>query len=188
MKELAEYGQAEDRGVHLLKQMRAFVPESAKAYLEKQIEDEERHARLFEERCQALGITDDYFMPALDALYTFAQRCVDQKDWLLCMLCQSVIEELAMISFGRLHDKVDSQTQAVLQSIMKDEADHLEFTLTQLQGVHPQKVQAFHNDLKKAILPHLLSIDAELKDRLQEVQNLHFRRLQNAQSATAPTQ
>ena len=132
-KQISQYAISEDLGVSLLSQMLEFVPASEeRAFLESQIQDEIKHNRLFADRADELGIEEKFFQDSLEELYKFGQECVDKKDWLLCVTCQSVIEELAFASFSAFYKRADEKTRSFLVEVMSDEKRHLEFALWQI--------------------------------------------------------
>jgi ferritin-like protein len=131
-RKVSEYAVAEDKGVWLLTQMREFVPNDAAEFLETQIVDEKKHARLFAQRVKELNIKEPFFLESLADLYIFAQTCVDDKSWLKCMVTQSVIEELALASFSIFRQQADERTREILDEILEDEKRHLDFTLVEI--------------------------------------------------------
>lgn len=133
-RQISQYAISEDMGVSLLSQMLVFVPgDEERKFLESQIEDEKKHNRLFAERADELGATEKFFQESLQRLYEFGQECVNKKDWLLCMSCQSVIEELAMASFGAFYHRADEKTKKILTEVIGDEKRHLDFALWQIE-------------------------------------------------------
>ena len=162
---ISEYALAEDRGVQLLIQMQEFVPEDARAFLESQIKDELKHNRLFEERAVELNMTEPFFLESLKELYDLGQDCVDQKDWLLCMVMQCMIEELALASFGNSAAQADPRTREILKEIMDDEFKHLEFTADEIQKYNQSPADSGKiYDLQKRVLQ--LFISALMPERL----------------------
>lgn len=132
-KQISQYAISEDLGVSLLTQMLEFVPGAEeRKFLEGQIEDEKKHNRLFSQRADELGVEEKFFQDSLEKLYAFGQECVDKKDWLLCVACQSVIEELAFASFTAFYKRADAKTRGFLTEVMEDEKRHLEFALWQI--------------------------------------------------------
>jgi len=132
-KQISQYAISEDLGVSLLTQMLEFVPgDEERKFLDGQIEDEKKHNRLFAQRADELGVEEKFFQDSLEKLYAFGQECVDKKDWLLCVACQSVIEELAFASFTAFFKRADQKTRGFLTEVMEDEKRHLEFALWQI--------------------------------------------------------
>lgn len=154
---ISEYAIAEDRGVHLLIQMQEFVPDDARTFLESQIVDEVKHNRLFEERALELKITEPFFLESLKELYDLGQDCVDKKDWLLCMVMQCMIEELALASFGNSAAQSDPKTRDVLKEIMEDEFRHLEFTTEEIEKYKSPENDKKIYDLQMEVLKLFLS-------------------------------
>lgn len=132
-RKVSQYAISEDMGVSLLTQMLEFVPgEEERKFLESQIEDEKKHNRLFSQRADELGSEEKFFQDSLQKLYDFSQTCVDRKDWLMCVACQSIIEELALASFAAFYSHADETTKVILIEIMNDERRHLDFALWQI--------------------------------------------------------
>lgn len=132
-KQISQYAISEDMGVSLLSQMLAFTPgKEEHKFLESQIKDEIKHNRLFAQRADELGVEEEFFQDSLRQLYAFGQECVSKKDWLLCVTCQSVIEELAFASFSAFYKRADKKTREFLVEIIEDEKRHLEFALLQI--------------------------------------------------------
>ena len=132
-RKLAEYAIAEDRGVSLLSEMLTFAPsEEERAAIQKQMDEEIKHSRLFDERAQALNAGETRLVDSLQKLYELGQSCVDERDWVKCITCQNMIEELAIVSFSSIYTRADEETKAVLTEIMAEENEHLDFTLEQL--------------------------------------------------------
>lgn len=133
-RKLSEYAMAEDRGVSLLSQMLTFVPgDEEKTFIKGQIEDEKKHNRLFQQRADELNAQEQFFLESLGKLYDIGQECVEQRDWLACVTCQSIIEELALASFASFFPRADEKTKKILLEIMGDEKRHLAFTLWQIE-------------------------------------------------------
>lgn len=133
-RKLSEYAMAEDRGVSLLSQMLEFAPgDEEKKFLEGQIVDEKKHNRLFQQRADELNAEEEFFLESLEKLYDIGQECVAGKEWLACVTCQSIIEELALASFASFFGRADEKTKKILLEIMGDEKRHLAFTLWQIE-------------------------------------------------------
>ena len=158
-KQISQYALSEDRGVSLLSQMLTFVPgEEECVFLERQIQDEIKHNRLFSERADELGIEEKFFHESLEKLYRFGQECVNKKDWLLCVACQSVIEELAIASFSVFFQRADEKTRKILLEIIEDEKRHLEFALGQIgKWTKTDDDRAKVLDLQKEVLQIFLT-------------------------------
>lgn len=132
-RKVSQYAISEDMGVSLLSQMLGFVPgDEERIFLESQVEDEKKHNRLFAKRADELGSEEKFFQDSLQKLYDFSQSCVDRKDWLMCVACQSIIEELALASFSAFYTRADEKTKIILDEIMGDERRHLDFALWQI--------------------------------------------------------
>jgi len=133
-RKLSQFAAAEDRGVSLLSQMLLFVPsEEERKFIVEQIKDEKKHNRLFQKRADELNVKEKFFLESLEKLYDLGQECVWERDWLKCITCQSIIEELALASFASLFQRVDEKTQKILLEIMEDEKRHLAFTFWQIE-------------------------------------------------------
>lgn len=133
-RQLSQYALSEDRGVSLLSQMLTFVPtEEERIFIESQLQDEIKHNRLFADRAEELGAEETFFHQSLERLYEFGQACVDKKDWLQCVACQSVIEELAIASFSVFFQRADEKTRTILLEVIDDEKRHLDFAFNQIQ-------------------------------------------------------
>ncbi|GEM_PF-5178578 len=179
-KQISQYALAEDRGVSLLSQMLEFVPgDEERVFLVGQVEDEKKHNRLFSERADELGVEEQFFTESLEWLYDFGQECVDKKDWLLCVTCQSVIEELAMASFAVFFQRADEKTRKILLEIIDDEKRHLDFALWQIgkwtrTDADRKKVLDLQHHVLSLFLKALTSRD--LRDRSKEEQ-AHFKKV-----------
>ena len=133
-RKLSEYAMAEDKGVSLLSQMLTFTPtEEEHKFILDQVEDEKKHNRLFQERADELNVEEKFFLKSLDELYEIGQECVNEKDWLKCVSCQNIIEELAIASFSSIYTRADDKTREILNEIISDEKRHLDFTLWQIE-------------------------------------------------------
>lgn len=133
-RKLSEYAAAEDRGVSLLTQMLEFVPgEEERKFIEGQVEDEKKHNRLFQQRADELNVEETFFLESLGKLYDLGQKCVSEGDWLKCITCQSIIEEVALASFASFFQRADEKTRKILLEIMDDEKRHLDFTFWQIR-------------------------------------------------------
>lgn len=133
-RQISQYAISEDMGVSLLSQMLEFAPtEEEHTFLKSQVQDEIKHNRLFSERADELGSTEKFFNDSLQKLYEFGQQCVSKKDWLLCVSCQSVIEELAIASFSVFFQRADEKTRKMLLEVIDDEKRHLDFAFQQIK-------------------------------------------------------
>lgn len=132
-RKVAEYALAEDKGASLLKQMLEFTPgEEEQQFIQKQLADELKHSQMFQEEAMRLNAEEEFFLSSLDRLYVIGQKCVTEQDWIKCMVCQSIIEEIALASFSSFYPRVDDQIKGILKEIIEDEKEHLDFTIEQI--------------------------------------------------------
>lgn len=180
-RQIYQYATFEDRGVSLLSRMLAFAPsEEEKGFLSEQVEDEKKHARIFGDLADALGIEEKFFNESLEQLYDIGQKCVDDKDWLACVTCQSVIEELAIASFSLFFQRADEKTRILLLEVIEDEKKHLAFALNQIKkwtktNTDSKKIMQMQ---EKVLSLFMRALDPKhLNKRLKAEEHAHFKKI-----------